>query len=1171
MYLFLLAIGCSSETSTKTFNSNPEATITSHSDDTELLEGENIQFYAQVSDPNHNTTDLLVAWLVDEDIVCDWQPPDNSGFTACEIRLASDDKIIGAMVKDPQNAAGRDDIRITVLPTDAPTAEIISPVDGQFYYSGQLVTFKAELNDLEDDVSQLTSVWESSVDGEIEVNTEADSSGEIEGANYLSAGEHFISLTVTDSTGKTTTESVLITVGGENNSPSCEILSPENNATGIVGNTIVFTGQAQDIDIPATDLTTLWHSDRDGDLGTGTITSQGEVTMVAPSLSSGVHTITLEVTDEVGGICVDTTLINMGTPPSITIDSPVDGTTFGLGEAVSFYATVSDQEELPSQIGLVWTSSIDGEISTQGPTSTGTAQFSTTGLSSGTHTIFVTATDGLGLTSDASVAVQINSPPSQPTVNLVPTAPTSSDDITAIVTGSVDPDGDSISYSYDWILNGSSTGYTSSTLPASATSKGEVWVLQVTPSDAYSSGTPGEAYVSIGNTAPVVSNVSISPTTPFVTDTLTCTASVVDPDEIPQENITWTNITTAATLGTGASLAFTPGTVSPSDIIQCHFEAVDGDQTTDSGVATVELMNTAPHISSIAISPDPAYADQSLTCTATATDPDGDTVSISYGWTIDGVVTAETTNTLSTGAARGSVVVCTATPTDSWGQTGTASNTSLTISNNLPEVVSVQLNANTVYTNDVLTASATAFDPDGDPVTMSFAWYVDGILQSSTTDTLDGAQYFNKGQQIYVEVTPYDGTDYGPTVASSTVECLNSPPTEPSISVSPQNPMEAVDDLICTIDSVATDLDGDSISYTFEWTNNQVVFTSTDTTTYAGDTIDATNVQSGDTWMCSVSASDGTDTTTVSSSLISVSSAWDGEREFNNCLQDGQSGPSQSQCDLVYAATPLNGEITVTSGIQTWVVPADGYYSIEAWGAQGHEAYGGTGGKGAYMYGEFYLSQGETLQVLVGQQGTNDYRNQFNAGSGGGGSFVWYQNDNSAPLLAAGGGGGAGGQQGTPYPGSDGTTSQDGTDANGVNVAIGGTNGNGGEACGPGSNHYHGGAAGGGWLTDGEDYCSVGWGSGSVNERAEGGIAIINGGRGGNLSQNYGSNGGFGGGGGSNIGGGGGGYSGGGAGNQPNGWHENGGGGGGSYNQGVNQAGSNGARSGHGLVIIDKL
>ena len=124
MYLFLLFFGCSNETSTKTFNSNPEATITSHSDDTELLEGENIQFYAQVSDPNHSTEDLLVAWLVDEDIVCDWQPPDNSGFTSCEIRLDSADKIIGAMVKDPQNAAGRDDIRITVLPTDAPTAAI---------------------------------------------------------------------------------------------------------------------------------------------------------------------------------------------------------------------------------------------------------------------------------------------------------------------------------------------------------------------------------------------------------------------------------------------------------------------------------------------------------------------------------------------------------------------------------------------------------------------------------------------------------------------------------------------------------------------------------------------------------------------------------------------------------------------------------------------------------------------------------------------------------------------------------------------------------------------------------------------------------------------------------------------------------------------------------------
>ena len=115
-------------------------------------------------------------------------------------------------------------------------------------------------------------------------------------------------------------------------------------------------------------------------------------------------------------------------------------------------------------------------------------------------------------------------------------------------------------------------------------------------------------------------------------------------------------------------------------------------------------------------------------------------------------------------------------------------------------------------------------------------------------------------------------------------------------------------------------------------------------------------------------------------------------------------------------------------------------------------------------------------------KGKNDC-NQFNAGSGGGGSLfvtktiilrrssqLWAEVlvDNKVPLTRA-----------MVQPVKDGTSS------NGVDEALGGNNGNGGEACGQGSNHYHGGAAGGGWLTDGEDYCSVGWGQGSSYERAE--------------------------------------------------------------------------------------
>ena len=59
-----------------------------------------------------------------------------------------------------------------------------------------------------------------------------------------------------------------------------------------------------------------------------------------------------------------------------------------------------------------------------------------------------------------------------------------------------------------------------------------------------------------------------------------------------------------------------------------------------------------------------------------------------------------------------------------------------------------------------------------------------------------------------------------------------------------------------------------------------------------------------------------------------------------------------------------------------------------------------SGGRGAYMSGEFILSEGDVLKILVGQQGSGS----SSAAGGGGGTFV--ATDSNTPLLVAGGGSG---------------------------------------------------------------------------------------------------------------------------------------------------------------------
>ena len=264
---------------------------------------------------------------------------------------------------------------------------------------------------------------------------------------------------------------------------------------------------------------------------------------------------------------------------------------------------------------------------------------------------------------------------------------------------------------------------------------------------------------------------------------------------------------------------------------------------------------------------------------------------------------------------------------------------------------------------------------------------------------------------------------------------------------------------------------------------------------------------------------------------------------FTNCGSEGALGPSQEDCDGEYQGTSLEDVVVVTAGIQEWIVPQTGTYTIEALGAKGGDASAGsgyTGGLGARMIGVFDLTEGEIINILVGQIGGSEQE-----GAGGGGSFVTDFNNN--PIIVAGAGGGAGG-------------AGNGLDAvNETSGTAGEVGGAGGEDGNGGQEDYGNGAAGGGFYTDGEGY-----GNGV-------GKAYLNGGNGGETPwPSYpGSSGGFGGGGagwccGGN-GGGAGGYSGGGASGSP---YYGGGGGGGSYNAGENQDNQVGINAGHGLVII---
>jgi hypothetical protein len=286
----------------------------------------------------------------------------------------------------------------------------------------------------------------------------------------------------------------------------------------------------------------------------------------------------------------------------------------------------------------------------------------------------------------------------------------------------------------------------------------------------------------------------------------------------------------------------------------------------------------------------------------------------------------------------------------------------------------------------------------------------------------------------------------------------------------------------------------------------------------------------------------------------------------------GREGPT-----LAEAKTGLTGPevadwknntdyLNVTSGIISWTVPKNGIYKINALGARGGKSTGDGGGLGARLIGDFVLSEGDVIKILVGQKG-NPLVNY--GGGGGGGTFVIKSpyNDTGSILVIAGGGGGraqamgtlgsnavlttAGGRPTTEIYGAvSGGTNGGGGSAYQLHQPPGGDGGGGGGFTGKGQTSFHqqgnyGGGYGGSSFTNG----GLGGISNTSSARTNTAVGSFGGGGGGTQTSNGG-------------GGGGGGYSGGAGGA----W--SGGGGGGSYNAGSSQVNTAGVGDDDGAVTI---
>ena len=133
--------------------------------------------------------------------------------------------------------------------------------------------------------------------------------------------------------------------------------------------------------------------------------------------------------------------------------------------------------------------------------------------------------------------------------------------------------------------------------------------------------------------------------------------------------------------------------------------------------------------------------------------------------------------------------------------------------------------------------------------------------------------------------------------------------------------------------------------------------------------------------------------------------------------------------DITLYAQWVDDTVVTEPGESEFIVPRDGKYQIEVWGAQGGSLSGADGGKGGYSVGTIEATADTVLYLTVGGKGSTDGVGGYNGGGagnesyagGGGATHVALEPGllkdiaSNKVLLVAGGGGGSGEENSTTF------------------------------------------------------------------------------------------------------------------------------------------------------------
>ncbi len=405
----LLALSACEPPTAHPVNFSPEVQITTPDPGQQVTEGVEIVVTGFVEDADQQ--DSLDIWWTDEtdERFCEQTDVAQPANVSCPWTPTASNQRICLNADDGQGEDSHSEVCVNVVAVSAekPTVNIHQPEVGGVYYSNRLIEFAGTVSDQNDAPHELSIEWESGIDGVLSIDTEPDSSGNVRASGNLSEGEHYLTLTATNTSDESNYDSVIVMVGPPNSAPECAITHPEDGAGVLVGAEVCFEAQVSDPDVPSDWLEVTWTSDADGELGTSEPETDGFVSFCASDLSPGTHRITIRVEDEVGESCTTGISLNVGRGPSCSITAPAPDSLFYTNESVSFEGTAEAEDMSPTEIAITWSSSLDGVLNEDAPGWDGALGFVASGLSEGAHTITLFCSDGtLGSTDTVALTIE---------------------------------------------------------------------------------------------------------------------------------------------------------------------------------------------------------------------------------------------------------------------------------------------------------------------------------------------------------------------------------------------------------------------------------------------------------------------------------------------------------------------------------------------------------------------------------------------------------------------------------------------------------------------------------------------------------------------------------------------------------------------------------------------